>query len=112
MIKEVAGKRRDGCYPVIPGLSGPSVAARACGDGPDKPGHVVEVTMAAILAPMEQIPTCPPGPGGHPSESYRNPIEIQGMAATTAIPTSRAATYGMIGFNPSFGWMRLTAHAA
>src|SRR4051812_45500152 len=39
-----------------PSLSGPSVAARAGGDGPDKLGHDVETTGAAILTPMPDKP--------------------------------------------------------
>ena len=38
--------------PSWPGLFGPSVAARACGDGPDKPGHDAEATSSPISTPM------------------------------------------------------------
>src|SRR5690348_5745220 len=42
--------------PSWPGSSGPSVVARACGDGPDEPGHDAEATGGPILTPMRLAP--------------------------------------------------------
>jgi hypothetical protein len=42
--------------PSWPGLSGPSVAAGADRDGPDKPDHDEDATSGPILTPMGQHP--------------------------------------------------------
>src|SRR5689334_2338055 len=42
--------------PSWPGLSGPSVAARAGGDGPDKPGHDAEATGGPALTAHGNTP--------------------------------------------------------